>query len=155
VGHAAPSNATGAVVLRVAVATAMGNLSISAVVLNSSAPAPLPAGEMWYYCTRSKAGHGQPAVPWALAQCQSLPVGTVGAVNMSTCEALCFEDPQPLKAKYICTRCAHVYDPERDGNGMAFEDLPDDWKCPTCGTLKSAYGKQLGDDGEVHWAHEE
>jgi len=146
-----PRNATGAVVLRVAAASQMGNLSITAAVLNSTAVRQLPASEMGYYCTVSAASTHS---PWTLAQCQSLPVGTHGAVNLSTCEAECFRDPEPLNATYRCTRCAHVYDPDRDGNGVAFEDLPDDWRCPECGAPKSVYAKEVGTNGEVRWAHE-
>ena len=83
----------------------------------------------------------------------TLPAGTVGAVNMSTCEAACFKGPP--SATYRCTRCAHVYDAERDGNGVPFEDLPEDWKCPTCGAPKSAYAKEEESDGTVRWAHAE
>ncbi|MBR3006263.1 MAG: rubredoxin [Erysipelotrichaceae bacterium] len=27
--------------------------------------------------------------------------------------------------------CGYVYDPAENG-GVAFEDLPEDWKCPRC-----------------------
>ena len=30
--------------------------------------------------------------------------------------------------KYECSLCGYVYDPEVEG--VAFEDLPDDWTCP-------------------------
>ena len=33
---------------------------------------------------------------------------------------------------YKCTMCANVYDPERDGEGLAFDDLPECWTCPVC-----------------------
>lgn len=33
--------------------------------------------------------------------------------------------------KYVCSICGYVYDPAEHG-GVAFEDLPDDWKCPRC-----------------------
>jgi rubredoxin len=47
--------------------------------------------------------------------------------------------------KYICTVCGHVYDPEEgdeDGgiaSGTPFEDIPEDWVCPKCGTQKSDF----------------
>ena len=50
-----------------------------------------------------------------------------------------------------CTRCAHVYDPVKDGGGLAFEDLPASWVCPTCGAPKAAYAKQLSGD----WSHDD
>ncbi|MBR1406304.1 MAG: MBL fold metallo-hydrolase [Bacteroidales bacterium] len=33
--------------------------------------------------------------------------------------------------KYVCSICGYVYDPA-EHDGVAFEDLPDDWKCPRC-----------------------
>ncbi len=33
--------------------------------------------------------------------------------------------------KYVCSVCGYVYDPA-EHDGVAFEDLPDDWKCPRC-----------------------
>jgi rubredoxin len=47
--------------------------------------------------------------------------------------------------KHVCTTCNYVYDPEvgdPDGDippGTAFEDIPDDWVCPTCGVAKSDF----------------
>ncbi|MEG4292818.1 rubredoxin [Microcoleus sp. C2C3] len=47
--------------------------------------------------------------------------------------------------KYVCTVCNYVYDPEvgdPDGEiapGTPFEDIPDDWVCPTCGAAKSDF----------------
>jgi rubredoxin len=40
--------------------------------------------------------------------------------------------------RYICVSCGYEYDPadgDSDGQippGTAFEDLPDDWRCPVC-----------------------
>lgn len=39
--------------------------------------------------------------------------------------------------KYICKVCGYVYDPEVEG--MAFEDLLDDYICPLCGAPKSDF----------------
>ena len=36
------------------------------------------------------------------------------------------------QANFKCTVCANAYYPTRDGGGMAFEDLPESWKCPVC-----------------------
>jgi rubredoxin len=33
--------------------------------------------------------------------------------------------------KYVCSICGYIYDPD-ENDGTAFEDLPDDWKCPRC-----------------------
>lgn len=53
-------------------------------------------------------------------------------------------------AKYECTVCGYVYDPElgdSDANiapGTPFEKLPDDWVCPVCGAPKSDFQKIEG-----------
>lgn len=48
--------------------------------------------------------------------------------------------PAPAeKTIYKCSVCSHIYDAAEDGNGAAFEDLPDTWKCPVCGAPKAAY----------------
>ncbi len=36
--------------------------------------------------------------------------------------------------KYECAACGYIYDEEQEG--VKFEDLPDDWVCPICGTEK-------------------
>ena len=33
--------------------------------------------------------------------------------------------------RYVCSVCGYAYDPAEHG-GVAFEDLPKDWKCPRC-----------------------
>lgn len=43
-----------------------------------------------------------------------------------------------LTGKYVCSICGYVYNPA-EHDGVAFEDLPDDWKCPRCGRPKSAF----------------
>lgn len=40
--------------------------------------------------------------------------------------------------KFKCTLCGWVYDPEKE-DGVSFEDLPDDWKCPLCGAGKEFF----------------
>ena len=48
-------------------------------------------------------------------------------------------------AKYQCTVCGYIYDPELgdpDGGikpGMPFEKIPDDWVCPICGASKDQF----------------
>ena len=36
-----------------------------------------------------------------------------------------------VSGKYVCSICGYVYDPA-EHDGVAFEDLPDDWKCERC-----------------------
>ena len=42
--------------------------------------------------------------------------------------------------KYVCSVCGYVYDPT-ENDGVAFEDLPDDWKCPRCKQPKEKFNK--------------
>lgn len=42
--------------------------------------------------------------------------------------------------KYVCSICGYVYDPA-ENDGIAFEDLPDDWKCPRCRQGKEKFNK--------------
>ena len=42
--------------------------------------------------------------------------------------------------KYVCTVCGYVYDPA-EHDGVAFEDLPEDWKCPRCKQPKEKFNK--------------
>ncbi|MCK4343206.1 MAG: rubredoxin [Phycisphaerae bacterium] len=47
--------------------------------------------------------------------------------------------------RYACTVCSYGYDPAlgdpENGipRGTAFEDLPEDWRCPWCGAKKSEF----------------
>lgn len=40
--------------------------------------------------------------------------------------------------KYVCSVRGFVYDPA-ENNGVAFEDLPEDWKCPRCKQPKTKF----------------
>ena len=42
--------------------------------------------------------------------------------------------------KYVCSVCGYVYDPD-EHDGVAFEDLPDDWRCPRCKQPKDKFNK--------------
>ena len=53
------------------------------------------------------------------------------------------ENVQAIKeasGKYICSVCGYVYDPA-EHDGVAFEDLPEDWKCPRCKQPKDKFNK--------------
>ena len=39
--------------------------------------------------------------------------------------------------KYKCLACGHIYDENKEG--VKFADLPNDWKCPDCGTDKEDF----------------
>ena len=47
--------------------------------------------------------------------------------------------------QYVCGSCGWVYDPEEGfpvfgvKPGTAFEDLPDDFRCPVCGAAKDGF----------------
>ena len=47
---------------------------------------------------------------------------------------------QKASGKYVCSICGYVYDPA-EHDGVAFEDLPDDWKCPRCKQPKEKFNK--------------
>ena len=57
------------------------------------------------------------------------------------------KEVKPKMAKYECTVCAYIYDPELgdpDGGikpGTPFEEIPDDWVCPVCGASKDQFEK--------------
>ena len=57
---------------------------------------------------------------------ESLPVGEIEAAEAT--------------GKYICSVCGYVYDPA-EHDGVAFEDLPADWKCPRCKQSKEKFNK--------------
>jgi rubredoxin len=42
--------------------------------------------------------------------------------------------------KYICSICGYVYDPA-EHDGVASEDVPDDWKCLRCSQGKEKFNK--------------
>ena len=57
------------------------------------------------------------------------------------------KEAAPKMAKYECTVCGYIYDPELgdpDGDikpGTPFEKIPDDWVCPVCGASKDKFKK--------------
>ncbi len=40
-------------------------------------------------------------------------------------------------ARYVCQVCEYVCDEEKEG--VKWEDLPDSWECPVCGSAKSLF----------------
>jgi glyoxylase-like metal-dependent hydrolase (beta-lactamase superfamily II) len=49
-------------------------------------------------------------------------------------------DNSEASGKYVCSICGYVYDPA-EHDGVAFEDLPDDWKCERCKQGKEKFNK--------------
>lgn len=47
---------------------------------------------------------------------------------------------QQASGKYVCSICGYVYDPA-EHDGVAFEDLPEDWKCPRCRQGKEKFNR--------------
>ena len=53
---------------------------------------------------------------------------------------------------YQCqtVNCGYIYNPDKGDlkgkipKGTLFEDLPDDWKCPICGTSKKMFRSLAG-----------
>ncbi|MBC8344129.1 MAG: rubredoxin [Bacteroidetes bacterium] len=50
-----------------------------------------------------------------------------------------------MKIKFKCQVCGYIYDPEAGDPehgiepGTAFDDIPDEWKCPLCTSGKEAF----------------
>ncbi len=50
-----------------------------------------------------------------------------------------------IMARYKCKVCGYIYDPEKGeprsdiAPGTAFEDIPKNWKCPSCGAPKRMF----------------
>ena len=42
--------------------------------------------------------------------------------------------------KFVCSVCGYVYDPS-EHDGVKFEDLPDDWRCPRCKKSKEKFNR--------------
>jgi flavin reductase (DIM6/NTAB) family NADH-FMN oxidoreductase RutF/rubredoxin len=57
------------------------------------------------------------------------------------------KEAKPKMAKYECTVCGYIYDPEvgdPDSDippGTPFEELPEDWVCPVCSAPKDEFKK--------------
>ena len=47
---------------------------------------------------------------------------------------------QQVSGKYVCSICGYVYDPA-EHVGVAFDDLPDDWRCQRCKQGKQKFNK--------------
>ena len=66
-----------------------------------------------------------------------------GYENLEAKRVMDLDDPVPTvfakvdftekqtSGKYVCSICGYIYDPA-EHDGVAFEDLPDDWKCERC-----------------------
>jgi rubredoxin len=58
------------------------------------------------------------------------------------------ESVQETAGSYVCSVCRYIYDPAKGDPehgipaGTAFEDIPDDWKCPVCGSPKTVFIKE-------------
>lgn len=52
---------------------------------------------------------------------------------------------------YQCSVCGYMYKEERGDwthdipKGTRFEDLPEDWRCPTCNQPKMAFAEKTDD----------
>jgi rubredoxin len=58
-----------------------------------------------------------------------------------------FIKTKTIMKKYVCDVCGYIYDPavgDPDNGiapGTAFEDIPEDWVCPTCGVTKEDFSE--------------
>ncbi len=90
-----------------------------------------------------------------LAWIAALPLGLAAKAGAETQAAETASDVPPGEQRWLCTfnECdPYVYDPLKGDPdniagdhplppGIAFEDLPDDWLCPVCGSPKSYFVK--------------
>ncbi len=50
--------------------------------------------------------------------------------------------------KWMCLQCGWIYEQEQGdpdagiAPGTAWEDVPDDWKCPDCGAFKEEFSME-------------
>ena len=75
-----------------------------------------------------------------------------GYENLEAKRVMDLDDPAPTvyaevdftkaeaSGKYVCSICGYVYDPA-EHDGVAFEDLPEDWRCPRCKQPKDKFNK--------------
>ena len=76
------------------------------------------------------------------------PLGYENIENKKIVDLDKMPEPLPIEkisekkatGKYICGICGYVYDPA-ENNGVKFEDLPADWKCPRCKQSKDKFNK--------------
>ena len=71
------------------------------------------------------------------------PVSAIAAEEaaeevMEAVEETVEETVEEKPAVYTCSVCGYVYDPAQN-DGVAFEDLPEDWVCPLCGVGKDMF----------------
>lgn len=75
----------------------------------------------------------------------------LGYENLEAKKTVDFTDPpesvpvgeiisKQSSGKYVCSICGYVYDPA-EHDGVPFEALPDDWKCPRCKQGKDKFNK--------------
>ncbi len=75
-----------------------------------------------------------------------------GYENLENKRVIDLDNPTPIllaqvdfsemkaSGKYVCGVCGYVYDPA-EHDGVAFEDLPEDWKCPRCKQSKDKFNR--------------
>ena len=76
------------------------------------------------------------------------PLGYENLENNAVCdldnppESIPPQDAAVVEAtgKYICSVCGYVYDPD-EHDGVSFEELPEDWKCPRCKQAKDKFNR--------------
>ncbi|MBQ7257071.1 MAG: MBL fold metallo-hydrolase [Abditibacteriota bacterium] len=75
-----------------------------------------------------------------------------GYENLENKRVIDLDNPTPIllaqvdfsemkaSGRYVCGVCGYVYDPA-EHDGVAFEDLPEDWKCPRCKQSKDKFNR--------------
>lgn len=72
-------------------------------------------------------------------------MGIYEKVNTKTIMKKCEQLWRLIMKNYKCTVCGYTYKPERGDKlndippNTSFDDLPENWKCPTCNQPKMAF----------------
>ena len=77
----------------------------------------------------------------AIDNCPVTAISVEEAVEEATEEAVEETTEEAPAGKYVCSVCGYVYDPA-ENDGVAFEDLPEDWVCPLCGVGKDMFNAE-------------
>ena len=89
-------------------------------------------------CPNCGARFGDPGKDIGCAQWCAYAKECLGAVDP-------LASKEAVARKWVCPSCGYVYDPEKGdpGNGAppgtAWEELPEDWRCPLCAAGKGRF----------------
>ena len=74
---------------------------------------------------------------WVCPVCGSPKTSFVNLEDVTKAVPASAEPEEAPPASYQCGLCSHRYDEAKEG--VPWEDLPDDWRCPVCGSGKGSF----------------